>query len=88
MSQYTGDAQPYEDYEAEFSEMQEENNLNQTPTTSTPKKRQYRRKLNYSSTTSPKKRKLFKPSKQQLTRAPKKQVTNKLTQFFNIIYKI
>lgn len=73
MSQYTGEAQPYEDFEVEILKMTEKNKLNETPTTSTPKKkRQYRRKLDYSTTSTPND-KLFKPSK-QLAYAPKKPV--------------
>lgn len=75
MSQYTGEAQPFEDFEAELLRMNEEKKLNETPTTSTPKKRQYRRKLNYSATTTPKK-KQARTSKVQLTRAPKKAVSD------------
>lgn len=72
-SQYSGEAQPYEDFEADILEMQENKKLDDTPTTSAQKKkRQYRRKLTYSSTSTPKK-KLFKPS-EKILRAPTKPV--------------
>lgn len=93
MSQYTGDAQPYEDYEADFLEaMGEKIVLNDTPTSSTPKtkKRAYRRKLTYSpsASVSPKK-KSFKPSK-KLTLAPKKKavvIVYSLQLVYHSIYK-
>lgn len=69
-SQYP-EAQPYEDFEAEFKRMEESGTA--VALSSTPKKRQYRRKLDYTLSTTPKKKK-FKPSKEKLTRAPKKAV--------------
>lgn len=65
------EGQPYEEFEAEFKRMEESGTA--VAISSTPKKRQYRRKLDYTLSTSPKKKK-FNPSKKKLTRAPKKAV--------------
>lgn len=87
MSQYMGDAQPYEDYEADYIQMQkkEKANGNDVLLTSTPKRKQCNRKLDLTST--PKKKQCNRkldyspstttsPKKKKMFKPAKKQLAN------------